>query len=233
LLGDRLRMPPTNSGSLFIRSLSARGHLGGLSAATPLVIELIEAAGFQDVLIETVGAGQSEIEVAALAAVTVVVCAPGLGDQVQSLKAGLLDVADLIVVNKGDSPLAAAAARDLAVAAKGRGGRPAVPLLTTVATTGAGVDALAQAIAERLSASAPARTSPDLRLRHMLANLAAEAVHAAVLSADDPQINAICAAVRMGQLTVEAAVQALTALGKASQQTCVPHHAAQTVAGLV
>jgi LAO/AO transport system ATPase len=213
LLGDRLRMPSVNTADgLFIRSLSARGHLGGLSAAAPLVIELIEAAGYQDVLIETVGAGQSEIEVASLAAVTVVVCAPGLGDQVQSLKAGLLDVADLIVVNKGDSPLAAAAARDLEVAAKGRGGRSAVPLLTTVATTGAGIDALARTIAERLAAAEPSRASPDRRLRHMLANLAAEAVYTAALSAaNDSQVDAICAAVRTGKLTIDAAVQALIA----------------------
>jgi putative protein kinase ArgK-like GTPase of G3E family len=155
-----------------------------------------------------------------------------LGDQVQSLKAGLLDVADLIVLNKGDSPLAAAAARDLEVAAKGRGGRSAVPLLTTVATTGAGIDALAQAIAERLSATSPLRTSPDLRLRHMLANLAAEAVYAAVLSADDPQAKAICAAVRTGKLTIEAAVRSLTAAPEnADKPAAVRRHETQTVLG--
>lgn len=229
VLGDRVRMPPADADGLFIRSLAARGNLGGLSPAAPLVIDLMDAAGFDTVVIETVGTGQSEIDIAALAAVTVVVCAPGMGDQLQAIKAGLLEIADVLVVNKGDSPLAAATVRDFLGALHRRADRPRdVPVLTTTATTGAGVKALAEAIAQRLAKTPPPPTEGDRRLRRMLAALAAETMRAAVIGGKDPRIDDICAAVRRGGLTVEAAVRLLSTVWFIESAPTVGHEDTET-----
>jgi LAO/AO transport system kinase len=105
LLGDRVRMQAYSSDpDVFIRSMAARGHAGGLSATTTTAAAVLDAAGFDLILIETVGTGQSEVEVAAAADTTVVLEAPEMGDEVQAIKAGLLEVADIVVVNKGDRP---------------------------------------------------------------------------------------------------------------------------------
>jgi LAO/AO transport system kinase len=103
LLGDRVRMQGHHADpGVFIRSMAARGHLGGLSFATPQAVLVLDAAGFDDVLIETVGVGQSEVEIAATADTTVVALAPGMGDGIQAAKAGILEVADVFVINKAD-----------------------------------------------------------------------------------------------------------------------------------
>jgi LAO/AO transport system kinase len=114
LLGDRVRMQDhaTDPG-VFIRSMATRGHLGGLSWATPQALRVLDAAGFDVVLIETVGVGQSEIEVVSLADSTVVLLAPGMGDGIQAAKAGILEVADVFVVNKADRDGAEDVVRDL------------------------------------------------------------------------------------------------------------------------
>jgi len=105
LLGDRVRMQAYASDpDVFIRSMAARGHAGGLAASSTTAAAVLDAVGFDLVLIETVGTGQSEVEVAAAADTTVVLEAPEMGDEVQAIKAGLLEVADLVVVNKGDRP---------------------------------------------------------------------------------------------------------------------------------
>ena len=105
LLGDRIRMQRhALDGKVFIRSMGARGHLGGLSVATRETIRLLGAFGFDHVIVETVGVGQSELEVAAIADTTVVVLTPGLGDSVQMIKAGIMEIADVYVVNKADLP---------------------------------------------------------------------------------------------------------------------------------
>ena len=105
LLGDRVRMQAhAGDGDVFIRSMAARGHAGGLASTTGAAAAVLDAAGFDLVLVETVGTGQSEVEVAAAADTTVVLEAPEMGDEVQAIKAGLLEVADLVVVNKGDRP---------------------------------------------------------------------------------------------------------------------------------
>ncbi len=105
LLGDRVRMQAYASDpDVFIRSMAARGHSGGLSSATAAAAAVLDAAGFDNVLIETVGTGQSEVEVAAAADTTVVVEGPEMGDEVQAIKAGLLEMADVVVVTKGDQP---------------------------------------------------------------------------------------------------------------------------------
>jgi LAO/AO transport system kinase len=143
LLGDRIRMQEhaTDEG-VFIRSMASRGHLGGLAAAAPQVIRVLDAAGFEVIIVETVGVGQAEVEVASHADSVAVLLAPGLGDAIQAAKAGILEVADLFVVNKADKPDAQQVVRDiramLALAGRAPGGwRP--PVITTVATAGDGI----------------------------------------------------------------------------------------------
>jgi LAO/AO transport system kinase len=151
LLGDRVRMGEhaTDEG-VFIRSMATRGHLGGLAWATPQALRVLDAAGCDVVLVETVGVGQSEIDVVGLADTTVVLLAPGMGDGVQAAKAGILEVADLFVVNKADRDGAAQTVRDLRhmMTLGGDGGsdrweRPVVP---TVAARGEGVTELVAAL---------------------------------------------------------------------------------------
>ena len=105
LLGDRLRMKDVaGDAGVFIRSMAARGTLGGLARATAGVVQVLDAAGYDPVLIETVGAGQSEVDIVRLAHTVLVVDAPGLGDDIQAIKAGILEIADVLVVNKADQP---------------------------------------------------------------------------------------------------------------------------------
>ena len=114
LLGDRVRMQDhAGDGGVFIRSMASRGHLGGLSWATPQALRVLDAAGCDVVLIETVGVGQSELEIASLADTTLVLVAPGMGDGIQAAKAGILEVADVFVVNKADRDGADQTVRDL------------------------------------------------------------------------------------------------------------------------
>ena len=133
LLGDRVRMNrhATDDG-VFIRSLATRGHHGGLSRATSAAVAVLDAVGFPVIFVETVGAGQAELDVADAADAVVVVTAPGLGDEVQALKAGLLEIADLLVVNKGDRDGADRTLADL-TAMLALGARAVPPLLKTVA----------------------------------------------------------------------------------------------------
>lgn len=140
LLGDRIRMAAhINDPDVMIRSVATRGHLGGLAAAVPAAIQLLSNLAFDLIVIETVGVGQSEIEIAAVADPTVVILNPGAGDAVQAAKAGLLEVADLVVVNKADRDGADQTVRDL----KGECG---VPILKLVAAQGEGVAELVAAI---------------------------------------------------------------------------------------
>ena len=159
LLGDRVRMQSyATDTDVFIRSRAARGHAGGLASTSTAAAAVLDAAGFDLILIETVGTGQSEVEVAAAADTTVVLEAPEMGDEVQAIKAGLLEVADIVVVNKGDRPGAQRTASQLRamLVATGRAGgggatkagvpprpRPKEPeVLLTTATTGAGIPEL-------------------------------------------------------------------------------------------
>ena len=155
VLGDRVRMQAYASDhDVFIRSMASRGHSGGLSSATTAAAAVFDAVGFDAVLIETVGTGQSEVEVAAAADTTVVVEAPEMGDEIQAIKAGLLEVADIVVVNKGDRPGAQRTAAQLhsMLAGVPREARPALPapknpeVLVTTAATGEGVAELLAAI---------------------------------------------------------------------------------------
>ena len=163
LLGDRVRMQAyAGDGDVFIRSMASRGHAGGLASTTGAAAAVLDSAGFDLILIETVGTGQAEVEVAAAADTTVVLEAPEMGDEVQAIKAGLLEVADLVVVNKGDRPGAqrtAAQLRAMLVAASPRDGTPDRPrpkrpeVLVTTAATGEGVLELMVALARHRDAT--------------------------------------------------------------------------------
>jgi LAO/AO transport system kinase len=147
LLGDRVRMQDhaTDTG-VFIRSMASRGHLGGLSWATPQALRILDAAGFDVILIETVGVGQAEVEIASLADTTLVVVAPGMGDSIQAAKAGILEIADIFVVNKSDRPGAQEAVRDLRTMlamARFEPGSWKPPIVSTTASAGEGIDDLA------------------------------------------------------------------------------------------
>lgn len=136
ILGDRIRMQShIDDEGVYIRSMATRGHLGGLASATGEAVALLEAAGFDRVVVETVGVGQSEVEVMGLAKVVVLVVGPSWGDQVQADKAGIVEIADVFVVNKGDRPGVSEVERALREASDTRDGR----VLVTTATTGEGV----------------------------------------------------------------------------------------------
>ncbi|MBO4162850.1 methylmalonyl Co-A mutase-associated GTPase MeaB [Micromonospora sp. MMS20-R2-23] len=150
ILGDRVRMQDhaTDPG-VYIRSMSSRGHLGGLSSATPQAVRVLEGAGCDVVLVETVGVGQVEVEVASLADTTLVLLAPGMGDAIQAVKAGILEIADVFVVNKADRDGADNTVRDIqgmiALGERGPGQwRPQV--VRSIAARGEGIDDIAAAI---------------------------------------------------------------------------------------
>jgi LAO/AO transport system kinase len=158
ILGDRIRMSrhATDPG-VFIRSLATRGHMGGLSRSTADVVTVLDAMGFAVVIVETVGVGQDEIEIAAQAETTVVVTVPGLGDEVQAIKAGILEIADVLVVNKADREGADRSVRDLHGMLELRApGAPPVEVVKTVASSGGGLDELVAAIdRHRVHAGSP------------------------------------------------------------------------------
>jgi LAO/AO transport system kinase len=153
LLGDRVRMQRhALDEGVYIRSMATRGHLGGLAWATPQAVRVLDAAGCELVLVETVGVGQAEVEVAGLADTTLVALAPGFGDAVQVAKAGILEVADVFVVNKADRDGAEVVARDLRQMLHLGEARPwRVPVVLTVAERGGGVEQLDEAIAAHLA----------------------------------------------------------------------------------
>jgi LAO/AO transport system kinase len=152
LLGDRVRMQDhATDRDVYIRSMASRGHLGGLSWSTPQALRVLDAAGCDVVLIETVGVGQSEVEVAGLADTTLVLLAPGMGDGIQAAKAGILEIGDVYVINKADRDGADQTRRDLrsmlALADRDdEAWRP--PIVKTIAQTGEGVDEVVEKIDE-------------------------------------------------------------------------------------
>ncbi|MBF6191643.1 methylmalonyl Co-A mutase-associated GTPase MeaB [Nocardia beijingensis] len=157
LLGDRIRMAEhIDDPGVLIRSLATRGHLGGLAAAVPAAIRLLAALRYDVVLLETVGVGQSEIEIAAVADPTLVILNPGAGDAIQAAKAGLLEVADLLVVNKADREGASRTVRDLRAESD-------APILTLVAARGERITELADAIEAHHRADSPARRAARAR----------------------------------------------------------------------
>ncbi|GAA3205115.1 methylmalonyl Co-A mutase-associated GTPase MeaB [Actinocorallia longicatena] len=164
LLGDRIRMAAhTNDPGVLIRSVAARGHLGGLAEAVPAAVRLLAALAYDLILLETVGVGQSEIEISAVADPAIVVLAPGAGDAVQAAKAGLLEIADLLVVNKADREGAEQTVRDLHI-------ETGALILTLVANRGEGLPALVEAIDAHHRADDPAQR--EARARAQILSLA-------------------------------------------------------------
>ena len=172
ILGDRVRMQDhaTDEG-VFIRSMATRGHLGGLALATPEVIRVLDAAGFDWVLVETVGVGQVEVEIAGAADTTVVVLNPGAGDGVQAMKAGLLEVADLLVINKADRQGVDELERDLRGMLELDPDGGTRPVLRTVATTGDGVADVWRAVGEHRVALERSGALAERRARRVIAEL--------------------------------------------------------------
>jgi LAO/AO transport system kinase len=150
ILGDRIRMQTLGTDpGVFIRSMATRGHLGGLAGTTVDVASVLDAAGFQKIIVETVGVGQDEIDIVKLADVTVVVLVPGMGDEIQAIKAGIMEIGDVFVINKADREgvprLEQALHATLAGSERPDGWEP--PIVKTVATQNQGLDDLAKAIA--------------------------------------------------------------------------------------
>lgn len=181
VLGDRIRIErPAGDEDVFVRSMASRGHTGGVAATTREVCRLLDAFGMDTILVETVGSGQVDVEIREVATTSVVVLVPHLGDEVQSLKAGLFEIADVFCVNKADLPGAEVAAKDLGELvglAPGEGWRPAV--VTTSTEAGTGVDALWSAIAaheEYLDRAGQRRAQERGRLGQEIVSMVAERV---------------------------------------------------------
>jgi LAO/AO transport system kinase len=239
ILGDRIRMRDLHADDgIFIRSMASRGAAGGIASATADVAALLDAAGFDLIFIETVGAGQSEVEIARVAETVIVVEAPGLGDDVQAIKAGILEIADILVVNKADRDGAEAtvsalkAALELGAATSGhhgytagahRGSAPsktdravwAPPILKTVATRGEGIEAVFDVIEQHgsmLTAThdAEQETQRLRRAEHeVLLRLRDLLLQQAVQQLDAAQLRDICVAVSARQIHPAAAARQL------------------------
>ena len=185
ILGDRIRMQQHHADpGIFIRSMATRGKTGGLAQATADLVCLMDAAGRDYVIVETVGVGQDEVEITGLADVTVVVLVPGMGDDVQTIKAGIMEIADIFVINKSDLPGAERVEHELqAMLSLAEGPRP--PIIRTSAKEGAGVDELLAAIESRPSTrntlSHPASPGAVLTLRVTDPAAAVETLRAAGL----------------------------------------------------
>ncbi len=208
---------------VFIRSMATRGHLGGLSLATPQAVGVLDAAGFDVVLIETVGVGQSEVEVAGLADSTIVALAPGMGDGIQAAKAGILEVADVFVINKADHSGAGKLESELrgmlefahASDPEGTGeGSWWPPIQRTVAVRGEGIAELVDALDrhhDHLGASGELEARRRRRAAHLVREIAVATVRErfAVAGEDDPRVGALADRVAAGDLDPYAAADQL------------------------
>jgi LAO/AO transport system kinase len=219
LLGDRVRMGDhATDRDVYIRSMASRGHLGGLAWAAPQAVRVLDAAGFDVVLLETVGVGQSEVEVAGAADTTIVLLAPGMGDGIQAAKAGILEVGDLYVVNKADRPEAAAVRRDLRsmlalTERRDADWRP--PVLLMSAQNDEGVNEVVEAVEGHLE---HAKAGGELRRRRLgRARAEVEALAVAALRAQwegvgtDDRVSALADRVAGGDLDPYAAADELLA----------------------
>jgi LAO/AO transport system kinase len=216
LLGDRVRMQShaLDSG-VYIRSMATRGHLGGLSVAAPQALRVLDAAGFDTVLLETVGVGQSEIEVAGQADTTLVLLAPGMGDGVQAAKAGILEIGDIFVLNKSDRDGAQALIREIRnMVALGE--RPAgawkPPIVSTVAHEGRGIGELMDRIGEFRAAQQAGAGWTDRRLaraRLEIENLVVARLHAELALEGGAGLDRLAQVVSTGELDAYAAADQL------------------------
>lgn len=216
ILGDRIRMSTAlDDDGVFVRSLGSRGAVGGLTPAAVRMIDGLDAAGFGLIVIETVGTGQSEIDVAEVADVVLVVAAPGLGDGIQAMKAGLLEIADVLVVNKSDRPGADRTAEELRAALSLRADQSDVPVLLTSAVSGEGVAQLWTVIAglgqERMALGLDARRRR--RARYLIARAAADIVMVLVRSGGAGGLEGLTDGVLQGSMTPAQAAERMLADG--------------------
>jgi len=210
ILGDRIRMTAAlDDDGVFVRSLASRGYLGGLSPAAVRVIDALDAAGFDLVLLETVGTGQSEMDVAEVADVRVVISAPGLGDDIQAMKSGLLEIADILVVNKGDREGAELTLQQLLGALSIRSMRVKVPVLKTTATTGEGVPELFEAIREAGERGPEPMARRRRRARYLIARAAADIVARRVKEDSGGEIDGLADEVLSGRVSPDVAARKL------------------------
>ena len=222
MLGDRVRMQThATDADVFIRSMATRGQLGGMAVATPQAVRVLEAIGFDVVLVETVGVGQAEVDIAATADTTVVLLAPGMGDGIQAAKAGLLEVADLLVVNKCDREGADDAVRELRnmIAAGGEREpgewRPIVVRAT--ATAPGGIDEMVEAVDKHRAWLTSSEEGPRRRIRRAaqeIRSIAIAMVSARIgLRTDDPRLGSLATEVAEGRLDAYSAGEQLASAG--------------------
>jgi LAO/AO transport system kinase len=206
LLGDRIRMGGRSlDPGVYIRSVANRAHAGGLSRTAARLVTALDAVGYDPILLETVGAGQSEVDVASLAHTVLVVLAPGFGDEVQALKAGILETADLFVVNKADLPGASRLASTLADSAEGR------PICQVSAATGDGISELVVALEARgASRDSPAwQDRRRVQLRALLEEALRDALWRRYHARFTPELAAVTERVVTGELDPESAAELL------------------------
>ena len=211
ILGDRIRMTAAlDDDGVFVRSLASRGYLGGLSPAAVRIIDALDGAGFDIVLLETVGTGQNEIDVAEVADIRVVISAPGLGDDIQAMKSGLLEIADVMVVNKGDRPGAEQTMQQLMGALSIRATlADKVPVLKTSALNGDGIAKLVETIDDigRRVAEEPAVSRRRRRARYLIARAAADLVTARIKAGGKAGLDPLADAVLSGTMTPDQAAK--------------------------
>jgi LAO/AO transport system kinase len=190
ILGDRIRMATVQqSHDIFVRSLASRGNVGGLTKSVRHITTLLEAFGFDYILIETVGSGQTEIEIMNLSHTTLVVVAPGLGDEIQAQKAGIMEIADVFVVNKADLPNSAITVRHITqmIHSEAVLNRKQVPVLPTSAVTESGIDELINSIEERWQSINQTGERSEIEMKHAKYKLA-ESLKEKILSYLDETI---------------------------------------------
>jgi LAO/AO transport system ATPase len=208
VLGDRVRMAEHSTNpNVFFRSLAARGHLGGVTRTTRSVMQLLAAAGMDLLIVETVGTGQSEVEVAELTDVKMVVCAPGLGDEMQAIKAGVLEIADLLVINKADLPDAERTAAHLKAMLRHRGHEEKRRALLVSSTKRIGLTALVEAIDATRATGSEGRTR-KVAPREGLADDVAALAAALILETGDKELAPILEAMAEGKTSRPEAVRA-------------------------
>ncbi len=213
ILGDRVRMRRhALDPDVFIRSVASRGHLGGLSESIHRVVDVMDAAGHDFIIVETVGTGQSEVEVAEIAEVCVVVNAPNMGDEVQAMKSGVLEIADILVVNKADLPLAQRTTKQLRDMLKLRRSRQDISILETVATKDTGIDALSGAIDGLLAKrTGDKQKSRQRRLRRLIAQTASRLMNDRMREFSGDAMDELMRKAATGEIGIaEAAAQALS-----------------------
>lgn len=211
ILGDRIRMTAAlDDDGVFVRSLASRGYLGGLSPAAVRIIDALDGAGFDIVLLETVGTGQNEIDVAEVADIRVVISAPGLGDDIQAMKSGLLEIADVMVVNKGDRPGAEQTMQQLFGALSIRATiSEKVPVLKTSALNGDGIGKLVETLDDiggRVAAE-PAVSRRRRRARYLIARAASDLVAARIKQGGKTGLDPLADSVLSGTMTPDQAAR--------------------------